>query len=321
MTRRPTEPVLTWICHPDDLTPDYAAAIEADMTKEYTAAAERNGFTFRFLPANELVPVVADRPRLLHRGEDLLARRHCYLVDDVSADPQAAHFLRALYRTVDASDSVLLNRALRGPECLERDKLAMMLRAASLDVPTPRTVAVPFGRYARQALPVVREVVGDGPYVVKPREMGMGAAVLRVDTPEQLSAALDVVAQTGQNYLVQECLPITGDLRVMLVGGEVLVSLLRRPAAGRYRANLRQGGVAELDPDIAGVREMCLRIAGSLDAGYLHVDWLMTENGPVLGEWGTALAGFSLMPEPARTKVADAFFQWAHRMLTGVGER
>lgn len=320
MTRRPAEPVLTWICHPDDLAPDYLAVIEENMTREYSAAAERNGFTFRFLPANELVPVVADRPRLLHRGEDLLERRQCYIVDDVSADPQSTHFLRAVYRTVEAGDSVLLNRALKGPECLERDKLAMMLRAAALGVPTPRTVAVPFGRYARQGLSVVREVIGDGPYIVKPREMGMGTAVLRVETPEQLSAALDVVAQTGQSYLVQECLPITGDLRVMMVDGEVLVSLLRHPAEGNYRANLRLGGVAEIDPDIGGIREMCLRIAESLSASYLHVDWLMTPEGPVMGEWGTAMAGFSLMPEPARTKVADAFFQWAGRMLAGTGE-
>jgi glutathione synthase/RimK-type ligase-like ATP-grasp enzyme len=315
MPRPPVESVLTWICHPDDLAPDYVAAIEADMTRQYSAAAERNGFRFRFLPANELVPVVAQRPRLLHRGEDLLARRHCYIVDDVSADPQATQFLRGIYRTVDASDSVLLNRALDGPECLERDKLAMVLRAADLNVPTPRTVAVPFGRYARQGLAAVRETIGDGPYILKPREMGMGVAVLRVDTPEQLAAAVDVVSQSGLGYIVQECLPIVGDLRVMLVDGEVLVSLLRRPAGGNYRANLRQGGVAEIDPEIGELRDHCRRIAKSLAASYLHVDWLMTPDGPVLGEWGTAMAGFSLMPEPARTRVADAFFQWASRML------
>lgn len=315
MTDGSAERVLTWICHPDDLAPDYLAAVEEDMTREYSAAAERNGFSFRFVPANELVPTVVGKPRLWYRGEDLLERRDCYLVDDVSADPQAAHFLRAIYRTVHASDSVVLNRALQGPECLERDKLAMVLRAAELGVPTPKTVAVPFGRYARAGVAAVREAIGDGPYIVKPREMGMGAAVLRVESPEQLSAAVDVVSQTGQSYLVQECLQIEGDLRVMMIDGEVLVSLLRRPAAGNYRANLRQGGRAEIDPDISAVKDMCQRISESLRASYLHVDWLMTPDGPVLGEWGTALAGFALMPEPARTRVADAFYQWAGRRL------
>ncbi len=316
MNQGPIEQVLTWICNPDDLAPEYLAKVEEDMTREYSAAAQRNGFSFRFVAANELVPTAVDRPRLWYRGEDLLLRRHCYIVDDVSADPQATQFLRGIYRTVQASDSVLLNRTFEGPECLERDKLAMVLRAAELGIPAPATVTVPFGRYARAAVPAIQAVIGDGPYIIKPREMGMGAAVLRVDSPEQLSAAVDIVSQAGLGYVVQECLPIEGDLRVMMVDGEVLVSLLRRPVNGGYRANLRQGGQAEVDPDIAGeVKDLSLRIAENLRASYLHVDWLMTPKRPVLGEWGTAMAGFSLMPEPARTKVADAFYQWAGRRL------
>ncbi|MFE4174497.1 RimK family alpha-L-glutamate ligase [Streptomyces sp. NPDC056909] len=315
----PTERLVTWICHPDDYLPEYVGKITAQMTERWAEPCARHGFAFRFIAANELVPASADRPRLWHAGVDLLETRQAYIVDDVSGDPQATHFLRGIYRTIDASDSVLLNRSLLGPECLERDKLAILARAATLGIRTPRTVALPFGRYARKGLDVIRKEIGEGPYILKAREMGIGFGVLKLDSYEQLRAAVDIVSQTGQSYIVQEYLPNTGDLRVAMVEGKFAASMLRRPAEGAYLANLTQGGNASANPDVAAVLGDVERIVADLQAGYLCVDWLLTEDGPVLGEWGTAMAEFSSMPEPARSQLADAFFPWVGRLLSGTG--
>ncbi|WP_046500494.1 ATP-grasp domain-containing protein [Streptomyces odonnellii] len=311
----PTERLVTWICHPDDYLPEYVDKIIAQMTERWAEPCARHGFTFRFVVANELVPASTDRPRLWHDGVDLLETRQAYIVDDVSGDPQATHFLRGIYRTIEASDSVLLNRSLVGPECLERDKLAILARATTLGIRTPRTVALPFGRYARKGLDVVRKEIGEGPYILKAREMGVGFGVLKLDGYEQLRAAVDIVSQTGQSYIVQEYLPNTGDLRVAMVEGKFAASMLRRPAEGAYLANLSQGGSASANPDVAAVLGDVERIVADLRAGYLCVDWLLTEDGPVLGEWGTAMAEFSSMPEPARSQLADAFFPWVERLL------
>jgi ribosomal protein S6--L-glutamate ligase len=313
-----TERVVTWICHVDDLMPDYVHKIEAQMLERWTEPAATAGFTFRFVHANELVPALSGgRVQLWHNGIDLLERRHCYIVDDVSSDPQATHFLRGIYRTIEASDSILLNRALAGPECLERDKLAILQRAATLGIRTPATVVLPFGRYARGSLDQVRRELGEGPYIVKPREMGVGYGVLKVDTFEQLRAAVDVVAQTGQSFIVQEYLPNAGDLRVAVVEGRFVTSMLRRQAEGSYLSNIAQGGTASSGPDYSAVAEDCLRIVRDLRAEYLCIDWLLTPDGPVLGEWGTAMAEFSPFPEPSRSALAMAFFVWAERKLFG----
>ncbi|MFB7271976.1 RimK family alpha-L-glutamate ligase [Streptomyces sp. NPDC056244] len=311
----PTERLVTWICHPDDYLPEYVDKIIAQMTERWAEPCARHGFRFRFVMANELVPASTDRPRLWHDGVDLLETRQAYIVDDVSGDPQATHFLRGIYRTIEASDSVLLNRSLVGPECLERDKLAILAHATTLGIRTPRTVALPFGRYARKGLDVVRKEIGEGPYILKAREMGVGFGVLKLDGYEQLRAAVDIVSQTGQSYIVQEYLPNTGDLRVAMVEGKFAASMLRRPAEGAYLANITQGGSASANPDVAAVLGDVERIVADLRAGYLCVDWLLTEDGPVLGEWGTAMAEFSSMPEPARSQLADAFFPWVERLL------
>ena len=311
-----TEHVVTWICHPDDFLPEYVDKISAQMEERWAEPCAKHDFSFRFISANELVPACGDRPRLWHNGMNLLETRQAYIVDDVSGDPQATHFLRGIYRAIDASDSVLLNRSLVGSESLERDKLAILARASVLGVRTPKTVALPFGRYARRGLDVVCEEIGEGPYILKAREMGIGFGVLKLDSYEQLRAAVDIVSQTGQNYIVQEYLPNRGDLRVAMVEGKFVASMLRSPAEGSYLSNISQGGSASANPDVAAVMHDVERIVASLQADYLCVDWLLTDDGPVLGEWGTAMAEFSSLPEPARSQLADAFFTWVGRLLS-----
>lgn len=311
----PVERVVNWVYNPDDFNPSHLDKIIADITDRWNAQAARHGFGFRFIPASELTPTCVDRPRLWRGGVDLLETRQCYIVDDIGNDQQAVSYLHGISRIIDASDSLVLNHAMAAPEWLERDKLAMIGRAAQLGLAVPKTVALPFRRHAREGLAVVRREIGDGPYILKARESGTGFGVLKVDTFEQLRSAVDIAAQTGKGYLVQEFLPNTGDLRVAVVEGEVVTGMLREQVAGRYLSNIAQGGEATPDTDLSGVLDDCLRVVGALGADYLCVDFLITERGPVFGEWCTVMANFSQFPEPARTDLADAFFRWAGRLL------
>jgi glutathione synthase/RimK-type ligase-like ATP-grasp enzyme len=245
-----------------------------------------------------------------YRGENLLETRQCYIAEDLSMDPQGLQHMRAIYRTIRASDSVLLNRSISGPDYLERDKLALLQHAAGLGVPTLRTIAVPPRKFARRVIPEVERELGAGPYIVKPRELGMGVGVLKVESDQQLAATIDIVSTTGTGYIVQPFLPHRADMRAYVVGGRVVTSLSRKPRAGGYLANISQGGSAEVNDDHLLIEEMCHRIAGSLNAEFLCIDWLMTESGPVLNEWSTASAGFTVLPEPQLTLLANEFFGW-----------
>lgn len=304
--------VLTFITNQDDYEPVYIAGVAEKMEALYVTAAARHGIDYRYVEAAELVPASVGRPRLWYRGEDLLEQRQCFIVSTSSWNAQATETLRAIHHTVAASDSILLNGGIGGTEALEHDKLAILHHAARLGVPTPPTVAVPFGRYARLAVAAVQREIPTGPWVVKPRDMIMGIGVLKVDTLEQLTAALDIGAGADQGFLVQRFLPNSGDLRTYVVDGEIVASQLRRPAPGNYLANISQGGTGSA-VEAGEVRELCRRVVASLDASFVCVDWLMTGDGPVLNEWATAVAGFAGLPEPARTRVADAFFGWVAR--------
>ncbi|RJL34333.1 ATP-grasp domain-containing protein [Bailinhaonella thermotolerans] len=312
---KPYERMVNWVYNPGDFNPSHLDKIIADITDRWTAQAARHGFGFRFVEAGDLTPACSDRPRLWRDGVDLLETRQCYIVDDIGNDPQAVSYLHAISRVIDASDSIVLNHAMVAPEWLERDKLAMVGRAAQLGLKVPRTVALPFRRHAREGLEIVRREIGDGPYILKARESGTGFGVLKADTFEQLRAGVDIAAQTGKGYLVQEFLPNSGDIRVALVEGEVVTSMVREQSAGRYLSNIAQGGEARAGADFSPVLDDCLRVVRELRASYLCVDFLITDDGPVFGEWCTVMANFSQFPEPARSELADAFFRWAGRLL------
>ncbi|WP_369181998.1 RimK family alpha-L-glutamate ligase [Streptomyces sp. Y1] len=308
--------LITWIYPSEDYDPADIDAFETGITERYRKLANPRGFDFRVIPAADLVPLCLERPQLLHHGEDLLATPQSYIVEDASSHPQGAQALRAIYRTLHTAGAVLLNRAFTAPDYLERDKLALIQHAATVGVPTIPTIALPPGRHARRAVPLVRRALGEGPYIVKPRELSMGVGVLRVDTDQQLEAAVDLAAQSAAGYLVQPLLDHSGDMRVYLADGRIVTSLTRRPRPGGYLANLSQGGSAEANDDHHLVADHCRRIAESLGAQWLCVDWLTTPAGPVLNEWSTAHGGFTHLPQPQRDLVADAFFSWIHRRTT-----
>ncbi|WP_329200226.1 MULTISPECIES: ATP-grasp domain-containing protein [unclassified Streptomyces] len=305
--------LITWIYHSEDYDPGEVDGFEESITRRYSALGAPRGFDFRVISATELIPSCVGKPALRHRGKDLLEQRQCYIVEDMSTDSQGTHALRAIYRTIAASDSVLLNRSFTGPDYLERDKLALIQHAAALGVPTIATVGVPPGKYARRAIEEARQALGTGRFVVKPRELSGGTGVLRADSDQQLAAAIDIVAQSDAGYVIQPYLAHHGDMRVYVADGKVVCSLTRRPRKDGYLASVSQGGSIEVNEDHELVAEHCERIARSLAAEWMCVDWLMTDEGPVLNEWSTAHGGFTMMPEPERTQVADAFFGWIAR--------
>jgi ribosomal protein S6--L-glutamate ligase len=309
------------IYRPDDFDPQHLEQARAVTSRNYSELATSAGFDFRMVPVHELLPLCVDRPRLMWRGTDLLAERQCFQVDDFSWRPETSDMLAAVRRTVEASSSVLLNALFDGPEYLVTDKLAIIQRACALGLPVAGAVVVPHGRYARQAVVAARAAFGDGPYIVKPRELGMGFGVTKADSPEQLAATIDMTAQCGVGYLIQAFVPNDGDLRVYVIDGEIVGAQYRRPREGSYLANLSQGGASSAYVVPEPIARDTLAIAADLHASCLLVDWLLTPNGPVLNEWSSGFGGFDGLPGPERRRVGKAFFTWARQAFeAGAGD-
>jgi len=111
---------------------------------------------------------------------------------------------------------------------------------------------------------------GQGPVVVKPLHGNGGKAVFKIDGDGgNLSALAELFGQVWpEPFMVQTFLPevAEGDKRIVLVDGEVLGAINRKPGAGEFRSNLAVGGYAEKTALTAREAEICAALGPDLRA-------------------------------------------------------
>ena len=155
--------------------------------------------------------------------------------------------------------------------------------------PSPVTIAVPPGRRARTAVAVAAREIGPGPYILKPRKLATGFAVLRAAAVSELTAAIDIAAQSGIGYIIQPCIDHASDTRAYFADGEVIAAQERTAAPGGYLADLGQGGAAAACRDTSAIAGPTRAIAESLRASLLSVDWMITPAAARCSAWSTGI--------------------------------
>src|SRR5512141_3264670 len=116
-----------------------------------------------------------------------------------------------------------------------------MLSAAGVAV--PRTV---MAREPARIKDLVKRV-GGVPVLVKLLSVSEKSGVMICESLQSLEAALEAILGLGQNIVVQQYLRGAHgrDLRVLVVGGEVIAAMRRSPPVGRFSRNLRRGAQFE----------------------------------------------------------------------------
>jgi len=305
---------VTFIHQPDDFIPANVRKLEESLLSVYQPVAKRFGLHFEFLPSRNVIPAVSHKPELWCGDINLLDERRCYLLEQTSVNSAADRFLRGIYEVITTSDSILLNRTTEVRDFIERDKLAIANSAARMGIRHIPSIVVPFGKYAIRAIDRLSDLQANE-WILKPREMAMGRGVMHFSDLDQLKSALDLVAQSAHSYIIQPFLKAQGDLRVYTIDGHVVTAQLREPQSGRIIANTSRGGSSSIGQIDDWLKSKCEMICKELGARYLCIDWLMTDDGPVLNEWCTTLGGFKSLPEPARTQMTEAFFAFIDREI------
>ncbi|WP_428333715.1 glutathione synthase [Novosphingobium sp.] len=111
---------------------------------------------------------------------------------------------------------------------------------------------------------------GGGAVVVKPLHGNGGKAVFKIEPDgSNLSALAELFGQVWpEPFMVQTFLPevAEGDKRIVLVDGEVLGAINRKPGVGEFRSNLAVGGYAEKSTLTDREAEICAAMGADLKA-------------------------------------------------------
>jgi len=186
----------------------------------------------------------------------------------------------AIVRQFEQSGVIVLNTSqgiLRS-----RDKLVACQMMAEARVPVPITAHV--GAWEDTDRAVRR--VGGAPCVVKSTEGTHGSGVFLVNSAQQARQLVFQMLERGMRPLVQEYIKEShgSDIRVLVVGGEVVASMRRKAHGSEFRSNFHLGGSVtnvELTEDL---REIAISSAETLGLELAGVDMLESDRGPLVLE-------------------------------------
>ena len=214
----------------------------------------------------------------------------------------------ALIRHLEAAGALVIN----GSRAIEtaRDKLRTLQLLSQNGLPVPRTAFAPDPAYLRAAL----KSVGGAPVVMKLPRGTQGKGVMRAHDIEEAQAISDVMWNLQRDAIVQEYVEEAkkGDLRVIVVGGEVAAAVRRRASRNEFRTNLHRGGSVRKVTPTRRASELARSAAKLCGLEIAGVDLLETKRGPLVLEVNAA-PGFEGVERAGGPEVAPVIIDYVER--------
>lgn len=163
-----------------------------------------------------------------------------------------------------------------------RDKLRSMQIFSKHGLGLPVTA---FAHDPKQTEEVLK-MVGGAPCVIKLLEGTQGIGVVLGETEQSAKSVIEAFRGANVNILVQEFIEEAGssDIRILVIGGKVIASMMRTGAEGDFRSNLHRGGSAKSIKITPEERSTAVRAAKVMGLNVAGVDILRSNHGPVIME-------------------------------------
>lgn len=237
--------------------------------KELLKAAEKSGFKFKAVDTKFL-----HFNSTLGLGESL---------DGLVLQRCISHYRRLYLSALLEATGVRVVNSFR-TTYLCGDKLLTSLTLSKARVPIPRFSVAFTTDGALKALHRLGL-----PAVFKPVVGSHGRLVSMVDDLNLARTLLEHAEYMGNGlnrvHYIQEYIDKPGrDIRMVVVGGEVVASIFRYAPKGEWRTNVAMGGRAEPYKPSAEVEEMAIKSAEVLQGEVVGVDLMESERGILVNE-------------------------------------
>ena len=163
-----------------------------------------------------------------------------------------------------------------------RDKLRSLQILSRAGLGLPKTV---FTNYSKDVDQVI-DAVGGAPCVIKLLEGTQGLGVVLAETKKAAESVLEAFNGLQARVIVQEFIKEAkgADLRVLVIGDQVVGAMKRQAKEGEFRSNLHRGGTAEVVELSDEEENAALRAAKAMNLSVAGVDLLQSARGPLILE-------------------------------------
>lgn len=191
------------------------------------------------------------------------------------------------------------------------DKLHTLQVLAAHGIPVPRTM---LGKYPPDLDLIEREL--GFPLVVKTLKGTRGGGVFLSENKDQFKDLVDMMNEMGSqaHVIFQQYVTRSHgrDLRVFVVGGEVLAVMERQSTSGSFKSNISRGGAGKPHPVSPEIRDLALKVAEQLRLEVTGIDLLFDENGFTVCEANSS-PGFAGLEPSCNVNAAVAILEAAMR--------
>ena len=186
----------------------------------------------------------------------------------------------ALVRQFDSIGSAIINKAEAITQ--SRDKLY------SSQLFSKHGIAIPTTGFANSPLETKEliEMVNGAPLIIKLLESTQGKGVVLAETNKAAESVINAFKSLKTNILVQEFIKEAGgrDIRCFVINGKIVAAIERVAVKGEFRANIHQGGTANVIKLTADEKKLAIKAAKVLNLEVAGVDLIGSNKGPLLLE-------------------------------------
>lgn len=164
-----------------------------------------------------------------------------------------------------------------------RDKRTSLQLLAASGLPVPDSVFTGTPENVEQSL----RVLGDRyPVIIKTLNGTQGQGVILSESAGAAQSIAEALIRLREEILMQRFIAESGgrDIRIFIVGGEVVASMERSAQAGEFRSNLHRGASSRKVRITQEETALALQAAGLMGLQVAGVDLLRSDAGPLVLE-------------------------------------
>lgn len=209
----------------------------------------------------------------------------------------------ALVEQMEMAGILLFNRY--HPILMAKNKVKTMQVLDHYDIPIPKTAFVMRPEDLKQAV----ELVGGFPVIVKQPVGSFGNGVTIV---ESMRALKSMLLWNQPMYLLQQYVKYSKgkDIRIFVVNGKVVGTMMRSAKKGEFRSNIELGGKGRAVEITQEEVSIALRSVQALDLNYGGVDIMRSKNGPLVLEVNSN-PGFKELERASGVNIAQSIIDYA----------
>lgn len=236
-------------------------------------AAEENGHFCEILNTKRCyLNIESDNPEVHYDGKVL---PH-YDVIIPRIGPSITKYGMAVVRQFEAMGTFCLNSSISIGT--SRDKLAAHQALAINRIPMPDTA---FANSPHDTKNIIDLSTG-APLVVKLLESSQGKGVILAETKKAASSVISAFQKLNAPFIIQDFIKDANgsDLRLFVIGGKVIASMMRSSSDDDFRSNLHAGGKANTVKITQEERRIAKQAVKAMGLNIAGVDILRSNEGP-----------------------------------------